>query len=104
MELGVYTFGDRGREAGPPVSDTVAMERLLEVAEVADEVGLDVFGVCEHHRPEYVVSTPAVTLAAVAGRSNNFRLTSALTVLGSVDPVLAFQEFATLDLVSAGRA
>lgn len=104
MELGIYTFGDRAQEGGRFISDGTAMERLIEMAEVADGAGLDVFGLGEHHRPEYVVSTPTVALAAIAGRTKNIRLTSAVTVLSSVDPVLAFQEFATLDLASGGRA
>ena len=77
---------------------------LLEEIELADRVGLDVFGVGEHHRPDYVVSSPAVVLAAAAARTGRIRLTSAVTVLGSDDPVRVFQDFATLDLLSHGRA
>jgi probable LLM family oxidoreductase len=80
------------------------MRNLLEEIALADEVGLDVFGVGEHHRQEYVASAPAVILAAAAARTRRIRLTSAVTVLGSEDPVRVFQAFATLDLISGGRA
>ncbi len=76
----------------------------MEEVELADQVGLDVFGVGEHHRPEYVASAPAVVLAAAAARTERIRLTSAVTVLSSDDPVRVFQDFATLDLLSGGRA
>src|SRR5882757_5255985 len=76
----------------------------MEEIELADEVGLDVFGVGEHHRPDFVVSTPAVVLAAGAVRTKRIRLTSAVTVLSSDDPVRVFEEFATVDLLSQGRA
>jgi len=77
---------------------------LLESIELADQVGLDVFGIGEHHRPDFVASAPAVILAAAAARTRRIRLTSAVTVLSSADPVRVFQEFATLDLISGGRA
>ena len=80
------------------------MANLLEEIELADEVGLDVFGVGEHHRPEFTVSAPAVVLAAAAARTPRIRLTSAVSVLSSDDPVRVFQDFATLDLISGGRA
>jgi probable LLM family oxidoreductase len=99
MEMGVYTFAELG-EAGP----ARRMQELLEEAELAERCGLDVFGVGEHHRPDFVVSAPAVTLAAVAARTSRIRLTSAVSVLSSDDPVRVFQEFATLDLISGGRA
>src|SRR5690554_6283666 len=76
----------------------------MEEIELADQVGLDVFGIGEHHRPEYVVSSPAVVLAAAAARTKRIRLTSAVSVLSSDDPVRVFQQFATLDLISGGRA
>src|SRR6476661_6228810 len=76
----------------------------MEEIELADEVGLDVFGVGEHHRPDFVVSAPAIVLAAAAVRTKQIRLTSAVTVLSSDDPVRVFQNFATLDLLSGGRA
>ena len=98
MEIGVYTFGD---VRGAPQE---RLRNLLEEAEVADRVGLDVFGVGEHHRPDYAVPGPAVVLAAVAARTSRIRLTSAVTVLSSDDPVRVFEEFAELDLISGGRA
>src|SRR5437762_9556383 len=80
------------------------MRDLLEEVALADEVGLDVFGVGEHHRPDFAVSSPAVVLAAAAVRTKRIRLTSAVSVLSSDDPVRVFQDFATLDLLSNGRA
>src|SRR6202044_3094348 len=80
------------------------LRNLIEEMELADQVGLDVFGVGEHHRPDFAVSSPAVVLAAGAERSKKIRLTSAVTVLSSDDPVRVFQDFATLDLISQGRA
>lgn len=106
FELGLYTFGDRTPDAatGQLISAEQRVKNLLEEIELADQLGLDVFGLGEHHRPEYVVSSPAVVLAAAAARTRNIRLTSAVTVLSSDDPVRVFQDFATLDLISAGRA
>ncbi|HEX7004350.1 MAG TPA: LLM class flavin-dependent oxidoreductase [Trueperaceae bacterium] len=106
FELGVYTFADR---AMTPLTDhTVSpahrLADLLEEISLADELGLDVFGVGEHHRPDYVVSSPAVVLAAAAARTERIKLTSAVTVLSSDDPVRVFQQFATVDLISGGRA
>src|SRR5439155_18732716 len=80
------------------------MRDLLEEVELAEQVGLDVFGVGEHHRPDFVVSAPAVVLAGAAARTSRIRLTSAVSVLSSDDPVRVFQEFATVDLISHGRA
>src|SRR5579863_2762101 len=80
------------------------MRDLLEEIELADQVGLDVFGVGEHHRPDFIVSAPAVVLAAAAVRTKTIRLTSAVSVLSSDDPIRVFQQFATLDLLSNGRA
>ena len=99
MELGVYTFAELGA-AGP----AQRIAELLEEVELAEQVGLDVFGVGEHHRPDFVVSAPAVVLAAAAARTSRIRLTSAVSVLSSDDPVRVFQEFATVDLISGGRA
>lgn len=106
MDIGLYTFGDVGVD---PVSGrrTGPAERLTQlVAEIrlADEVGLDVFGLGEHHRPDYAVSAPTVVLAAAAAVTERIRLTSAVTVLSSDDPVRVFQQFATLDNLSNGRA
>ena len=100
MEIGVFTFADT-REGE---SAEQRLREVVEEAELADEVGLDVFGVGEHHRPDFTVSTPAVVLAAVAARTKRIRLTSAVTVLSSDDPIRVFQEFSTLDLLSGGRA
>ena len=100
MELGVYTFGD----VGPGITAQHRLAQLVEEIELADRVGLDVFGVGEHHRDDYAVSAPAVVLAAGAARTERIRLTSAVTVLSSDDPIRVFQEFATLDLLSGGRA
>ncbi len=80
------------------------MKNVIEEAVLADEVGLDVFGIGEHHRPDFAISTPAVVLAAIAARTKRIRLTSAVTVLSSEDPVRVFQEYATVDLISGGRA
>jgi probable LLM family oxidoreductase len=106
MELGVYTFAEATPDAttGQTISPTQRLRDLLEEIELADQVGLDVFGIGEHHRPDYVSSTPAVILAAAAARTERIRLTSAVTVLSSDDPVRVFQDFATLDLISGGRA
>jgi probable LLM family oxidoreductase len=106
MELGVYTFGEVTPDprTGQMVSPARRMRDLIEEIELADQVGLDVFGVGEHHRPDYAVSAPAVVLAAAAERTKRIRLTSAVNVISSDDPVRVFQQFATLDLLSGGRA
>ncbi|MBX3059914.1 MAG: LLM class flavin-dependent oxidoreductase [Anaerolineae bacterium] len=89
---------------GQMISPAERMRHLLESIELADQVGLDVYAIGEHHRPEYISSAPAVILAAAAARTKNIRLSSAVTVLSSDDPVRVFQDFATLDLLSHGRA
>jgi probable LLM family oxidoreductase len=106
MEIGIYTFAERTPDphTGQLVSPEQRLRDLIEEVELADQLGLDVFGVGEHHRPDYLVSAPAVVLAAAAMRTSRIRLTSAVTVLSSDDPVRVFQEFATLDLLSGGRA
>jgi probable LLM family oxidoreductase len=101
MELGVYTFAELTSDE---VSPQQRLRDLIEEIELADRVGLDVFGVGEHHRPDFVVSAPAVVLAAAAERTERIRLTSAVSVLSSDDPVRVFQDFATVDLLSGGRA
>src|SRR6476661_282785 len=106
MEIGVYTFGDVAL-SGPDGRAAIEGQRLrdlIEEVELADQVGLDVYGVGEHHRADYAISSPAVVLAAAASRTKRIRLTSAVTVLSSDDPVRVFQDFATLDLISGGRA
>lgn len=105
MELGLYSFVERTADAtGVLVSAEQRMRDLMEEIALADELGLDVFGIGEHHRPDYLVSSPAVVLAAAAMRTRRIRLTSAVTVLSSDDPVRVFQDFATVDLLSGGRA
>jgi probable LLM family oxidoreductase len=106
MELGLYTFADVGIEAGTgrTVAPGERLKNLIEEIELADQAGLDVFGVGEHHRADYAVSAPAVVLGAAAMRTKRIRLTSAVTVLSSDDPVRVFQNFATVDLLSGGRA
>jgi probable LLM family oxidoreductase len=100
MELGLATFAD----VGPGVDPQQRLRNLMEEVQLADELGLDVFGIGEHHRPDFAVSAPAVALAAAAARTSRIRLTSAVTVLSSADPVRVFEEFATVDLLSGGRA
>ncbi len=96
----MYTFADMG----PAISAGQRLNNLIEEIELADQVGLDVYGVGEHHRPDYAASAPVIVLAAAAARTKNIRLTSAVTVLSSDDPVRVYQNFATLDLLSNGRA
>jgi probable LLM family oxidoreductase len=101
VEIGVFTFADtRAGEGGAEQR----LRELMEEVELADEVGLDIYGVGEHHRPEFAVSAPAVVLAAAAARTKRIRLTSAVTVLSSAVPIRLYQQFATLDLLSGGRA
>lgn len=106
MEVGIDSFAAVMSEDSPylPVSASEAMRELLERIAYADEVGLDIFGIGEHHRPEFLDSAPAVILAAAAAQTRRIRLTSAVTVLSAADPVRVFQNFATLDLISQGRA
>ena len=101
MELGLYTFAEL---TGPDVAPAQRLRDLLEEIRLADELGLDVFGVGEHHRADFAVSAPAVVLAAAAERTQTIRLTSAVSVLSSDDPIRVYQQFATLDLLSGGRA
>src|SRR5437868_10411966 len=106
MELGIYTFAEL--EADPTSGEKITAQQriadLMEEIELADQLDLDVFGIGEHHRPDFTVSAPAVVLGAAAAKTKNIRLTSAVTVLSSDDPVRVFQDFATLDLISNGRA
>ncbi len=106
FELGIYSFAELTPDpaTGALISPEQRLRNLLETIELADQVGLDVFGLGEHHRPDFVSSAPAVILAAAAVRTQRIRLSSAVTVLSSDDPVRVFQEFATLDLLSGGRA
>jgi probable LLM family oxidoreductase len=106
MELGIYTFAEVTPDprTGAPADPAQRLRDLLEEVELAEQVGLDVYAIGEHHRPDFAVSAPAVVLAAAAARTNRIRLSSAVTVLSSDDPVRVFQDFATLDLLSGGRA
>lgn len=106
MEIGLDSFASALGESADGKRDTAAerIANLIEEIELADQVGLDVFGLGEHHRAEFLDSAPPVILAAIAARTKRIRLTSAVTVLSAADPVRVFQEFATLDLISNGRA
>ena len=103
--FGLDTFGDLERDAdGTPIHHAVALRQVVEEAALAEEVGLDFFGVGEHHRPDFSISAPDVLLAAIAGRTRRIRLGTSVTVLSSEEPVRVFERFATLDAVSNGRA
>jgi len=106
MQIGVDSFAAAISDpaSGITLKPVELMQQLLEDIELADQAGLDVFGIGEHHRAEFLDSAPAVILAAAAARTKKIRLTSAVTVLSAADPVRVFQEFATLDLISQGRA
>src|SRR5437879_3551224 len=104
MEIGIDSFAARFDDAGLATSPVDRMRELLERIEQADQVGLDVFGVGEHHKREFLDCAPPVILAAAAARTRRIRLTSAVAVLSAADPVRVFQQFATLDLLSGGRA
>ncbi|MFN8616906.1 MAG: LLM class flavin-dependent oxidoreductase [Dehalococcoidia bacterium] len=106
FEIGVSSFADTfiNSETGERISDEQRLANLLEEIELADKVGLDVFGVGEHHRPDFAASSPATILAAAAAKTKNIKLTSAVTVLSTDDPVRVFQQFSTVDLLSHGRA
>jgi probable LLM family oxidoreductase len=107
MDLGLYTFADVQHERGTTGKDLKTNKRFSELMEeirLADEAGLDVFGIGEHHREDYAVSSPAVVLGAAAAITKNIKLSSAVTVLSSDDPVRVFQDFATIDQISSGRA
>src|SRR5471032_647198 len=106
MQIGLDSFVATTADpvTGRAPSPGARMRDLLEEVVQADQVGLDVFGIGEHHRPEFLDSAPAIILAAAAAKTKNIRLTSAVTVLSAADPVRVFQEFATLDLIAKGRA
>jgi probable LLM family oxidoreductase len=106
MEFGISTFGEIEADnlAGNAANANRRVQQLIEEAKLADRLGLDVFALGEHHRPDYVVSAPEIILSAIASVTEKIKLTSAVTVLSSADPVRVFQNFATLDLVSNGRA
>ncbi|UPO86066.1 LLM class flavin-dependent oxidoreductase [Niallia sp. Man26] len=106
MEIGISTFVETTPDTntGKTISHAERIREVVEEIVLADKVGLDIFGVGEHHRKDYAASSPAVILAAAAAQTNNIRLTSAVTVLSSADPVRVYQDFATLDGISNGRA
>ncbi|MEY4883861.1 MAG: hypothetical protein RIS34_1715 [Pseudomonadota bacterium] len=104
MEIGIYTFGDLPADARGPQAAQQRLKEIVAAAKLADEAGLHVFGVGEHHRSDYAVSAHTVVLGAIAAVTRNIRLTSAVTILSSADPVRVFEDFATLDLLSEGRA
>lgn len=105
FEIGIFTFGELTEDAaGRPYPAQQRLAEILQWAHVADQAGLDVFGVGEHHRRDFAISSPQMVLAAAAANTSRIRLTSAVTVLSSADPVRVFEDFATLDLISGGRA
>lgn len=106
FEVGIYTLADLGPDplTGETISPKQRMDEIIEAAKLADEAGLDIFGVGEHHRLDYVVSSPAVVLSAIAQATKQIRLTSTTSVLSTLDPVRLYEDFATLDLISNGRA
>ncbi|MGO4371242.1 LLM class flavin-dependent oxidoreductase [Paenibacillus sp. MCAF20] len=106
FEFGIYTLGDLAADphTGRSLSAAQRIKEVLAAAKLADDAGLDVFGVGEHHRLDFAITSPPVLLAAIAQATKRIRLTSATTVLGTADPVRVFEDFATLDLLSEGRA
>jgi probable LLM family oxidoreductase len=106
MELGIGMFGDIAIDpkTGKPADAGQKLKEIIEEIKLADEVGLDVFGLGEHHRPDYAVSSPEIVLAAAAAVTKNIKLMSTVTVLSSAEPVKVYQDFSTLDLISNGRA
>src|SRR3954466_11232538 len=106
IEIGIYTLADIGPDpqTGKTITAQQRLKEIIEAAKLADEAGLDVFGVGEHHRLDYAVSATPVVLAAIAQVTKRIKLTSTTTVLSTVDPVRLFEDFATLDLLSDGRA
>ena len=106
MEIGIFTFGDLtpDRHTGRTASARERLEEVLAAARLADEMGLDVFGVGEHHRLDFAVSATPVVMAAIARETRRIRLASAVTILSTADPVRVFEDFATVDLLSGGRA
>jgi len=104
MQIGIDSFAANFAGTDRDITGSESLRLLIKRIEHAEQVGLDVFGVGEHHRREFLDSAPVVILAAAAARTNRIRLTSAVTVLSAADPVRVFQNFATLDLLSQGRA
>lgn len=106
FEIGLFTFGEITADpvTGRPIDPAVRLREFIDLAVLADEAGLNVFGVGEHHRPDFTIASPAVVLAAIAQATDRIRLTSTVTVLSTADPVKVFEDFAAVDLVSGGRA
>jgi alkanesulfonate monooxygenase SsuD/methylene tetrahydromethanopterin reductase-like flavin-dependent oxidoreductase (luciferase family) len=106
FEIGLFTFGEitASPTTGEPIDPAVRLREFIELATLADDAGLDVFGVGEHHRPDFAIASPPVVLAAIAERTERIRLTSTVTVLSTADPVKVFEDFAAVDLISGGRA
>jgi alkanesulfonate monooxygenase SsuD/methylene tetrahydromethanopterin reductase-like flavin-dependent oxidoreductase (luciferase family) len=105
MEIGIFTFGELTVDpaTGRSIDPAVRMREFIDLVKLADEAGLDVLGVGEHHRPDFAIASPAVVLAAVSQATSRIRLTSTVTVLSTADPVRVFEDFTALDLVSNGR-
>lgn len=106
FEIGAFTFGEITADpvSGRPIDPAVRLREFIELAKLADQAGLDVFGVGEHHRPDFAIASPPVVLAAIAQATERIRLTSTVTVLSTADPVKVFEDFAAVDLISSGRA
>jgi len=104
VQVGIDSFAAAYTDASQAISPSDRLREMIEEIEYADKVGLDVYGIGEHHRKEYLDSAPTIILAAAAARTSRIRLTSPVTVLSAADPVRVFQNFATLDLLSQGRA
>lgn len=106
FEIGLFTFGEITVDpvTGRPIDPAVRLREFIALAKLADDAGLDVFGVGEHHRPDFAIASPAVVLAAIAQATNRIRLTSTVTVLSTADPVKVFEDFTAVDLISGGRA
>lgn len=106
FEIGLFTFGEitADPDTGRPIDPAVRLREFIDLAKLADQAGLDVFGVGEHHRPDFAIASPPVVLAAIAQATEQIRLTSTVTVLSTADPVKVFEDFAAVDLISGGRA
>jgi probable LLM family oxidoreductase len=106
FEIGLFTFGEITADpvSGQPLDPAVRLREFIDLAKIADEAGLDVFGVGEHHRPDFAIASPPVVLAAIAQATERIRLTSTVTVLSTADPVKVFEDFTAVDLISGGRA
>lgn len=106
FEIGLFTFGEITADpaTGRPIDPAVRLREFIDLAVLADQAGLDVFGVGEHHRPDFAIASPPVVLAAIAQATEQIRLTSTVTVLSTADPVKVFEDFTAVDLISGGRA